>query len=61
MVSLHHELGWTISLQDTIDALWAGEIKFIESDEPICYRKTIGYIESGKEVLFDESTRIHPG
>jgi hypothetical protein len=61
MVSLHHELGWVISLHDTIEALWEGSITpMTEAVWPSATRM-IGYIEHGKEVLFDESERVHAG
>ena len=57
MVSLCHELGWVIDFQKVIDALWAGDIlpKFSHDNEPtLGYRRLIGYVDYGKEVLFDE-------
>jgi hypothetical protein len=54
--------GWAVDFQKNIEALWAGEVKFIETDAPIGYRKTIGYIEHGKEVMFNEQPEgIHVG
>lgn len=52
--TLSHELGWVMTLQSTIDALWAGSIEPIFTDERQNYRRVIGYIEHGKEVLLDE-------
>jgi hypothetical protein len=63
MLSLHHELGWVIDFQDVIDSLWAGDIlpKFSHDNElTVGYRRLIGYIDHGKEVLFDEQpARLH--
>jgi hypothetical protein len=54
MVSLHHEIGWVIDLQDTIDALWEGTLApKIETVWPNASRM-VGYVDRGKEVLFDE-------
>jgi hypothetical protein len=60
MVSISHELGWIISLDDTIEALWEGSIT--PMTEPVWPSATrmIGYVEHGKEVLFDkQSEGIH--
>jgi hypothetical protein len=59
MVSLHHELGWIISLQDVIEDLWEGKlVPLTDSSWP--EKKVIGYIEHGREVLFnDEQQGIH--
>ena len=64
MVSLRHELGWVIEFEETLDALWAGEVKFIETDGPIGYRKVIGYVQNGEEVMFnvdEQSAGVHLG
>jgi hypothetical protein len=55
MVLLRHELGWVIDFEETLDALWAGEVKFIENetDGPMGYRKVIGYVQDGEEVIFN--------
>jgi hypothetical protein len=56
------ELG---DFQDVIDALWSGDIvpKFNHDGEPtIGYRKLIGYVDHGKEVMFNEQPEgIHVG
>jgi hypothetical protein len=55
MVSLHHELGWVINLQDIIDDLWEGKLVPLTDDST--WPKVIGYIEHGQEVLYAESNR----
>jgi hypothetical protein len=58
MVSISHELGWAISLHDVIEDLWAGKLTPL-TDNSWPAKKVIGYIEHGKEVLFDESEGIY--
>ena len=53
MVSLQHELGEVIRLQDIINDLWEGKLVPL-TDGIWPEKKVVGYIENGKQVLYVE-------
>lgn len=61
-LTLNHELGWAITIDNTIEALWMGTIEPMFDGPHQSFRRMIGYIEHGKEVIFnDKPERIHVG